>query len=89
MEVDGEYYELGYTLPGQRTGSCAWFNKLSKVLEEYKLESDAGLPALFFRKPEKGKPGFMVLSHVDDLEVFGSSKEFKELVTFLEGKVES
>ena len=28
VEVDGEYYELGFTLPGQRIGSSAWFNKL-------------------------------------------------------------
>ena len=27
VEVDGEWCELGYTLPGQRTGSSAWFNK--------------------------------------------------------------
>ena len=35
VEVDGKYYELGFTLPGQRIGSSAWFNKLKGYLEEY------------------------------------------------------
>ena len=26
VEVDGKYCELGFTLPGQRIGSSAWFN---------------------------------------------------------------
>ena len=34
VEVDGKYYELGFTLPGQRIGSSAWFNKLKGYLEE-------------------------------------------------------
>ena len=56
VEVDGEYYELGFTLPGQRIGSSAWFNKLKGYLEEY------GMPQkqrdiLFHRaKPQEGYP---------------------------------
>ena len=59
VEVDGKYYELGFTLPGQRIGSSAWFNKLKGYLEEYGLKSDEGLPALFYRRPDKGL-GFRV-----------------------------
>ena len=44
VEVDGEYYELGYTLPGQRAGSNAWFNKFQGIVEKYGLKSDDGLP---------------------------------------------
>ena len=47
VEVDGSRYELGYTLPGQRTGSSAWFNKLQGIVEQHGLKSDDGLPALF------------------------------------------
>ena len=47
VEVDGEYYELGYTLPGQCAGSSAWFNKFQGIVEKYGLKSDDGLPALF------------------------------------------
>ena len=55
VEVDGEYYELGFTLPGQRIGSSAWFNKLKGYLEEYGMKSDDGLPALFSKMPKKWK----------------------------------
>ena len=47
-EVDVEYYELGYTLPGQRAGSSAWFNKLQGIVEKFGLKSDDGLQAFFF-----------------------------------------
>ena len=80
VEVDGEYYELGYTLPGQRTGSSAWFNKLQGIVENYGLKSDEGLPALFYRLPNGNEPGIIILSHVDDLEVFASRRGFEDLV---------
>ena len=38
VEVDGEYYELEFTLPGQRIGSSAWFNKLKGSLEEFGMK---------------------------------------------------
>ena len=38
VEVDGEYYELEFTLPGQRIGSSAWFNKLKGYLEEFGMK---------------------------------------------------
>ena len=80
MEVDGGYYELGYTLPGQRTGSSAWFNKLQGIVEKSGLKSDDGLPALFYRLPKNGEPGIIILSHVDDLEVFATREGFEDLV---------
>ena len=86
VEVDGKYYELGFTLPGQRIGSSAWFNKLKGYLEEYGLKSDEGLPALFYRRPEKGKAGMVVLSHVDDMELYATKEEFQELIEFLRKK---
>ena len=55
VEVDGKYYELGFTLPGQRIGSSAWFNKLKGYLEEFGLTSDDGLRALFYKRPEEGQ----------------------------------
>ena len=54
VEIDGNYYELGYTLPGQRTGSSAWFNKLQGIVEKHGLKSDEGLPALFYKLPKDG-----------------------------------
>ena len=45
VEDDGEYFELEYTLHGQRTGPSALFNKLSGIVEKYGLKSDDGLPA--------------------------------------------
>ena len=69
VEVGGRYYQLGYTLPGQRIGSSAWFGKLKGYLEEFGLKSDDGLPALFFKRPEKGQKRMIVLSHVDDMEL--------------------
>ena len=86
VEVDGKYYELGFTLPGQRVGSSAWFNKLKGYLEEYGLKSDEGLPALFYRRQEKGKAGMVVLSHVDDMELYATEKEFQGLIEFLRKK---
>ena len=80
VEVDGEYYELGYTLPGQRTGSSAWFNKLQGIVEKYGLKSDDGLPALFHRLPQNGEPRIIILSHVDNLEVFATKEGFEDLV---------
>ena len=87
MEVYGRYYQLGFTLPGQRIGSSAWFGKLKGCLEEFGLKSDDGLPALFFKRPESGKKGMIVLSHVDDMELYASREEFHRLVEFLKEKV--
>ena len=86
VEVDGEWYELGYTLPGQRTGSSAWFNKLQGVVEKHGLKSDDGLPALFYRLPKDGEPGIIILSHVDDLEVFATKRGFEDLVKKLKAE---
>ena len=86
VEVDGRYYQLGFTLPGQRIESSAWFGKLKGYLEEFGLKSDDGLPALFFKRPENGKQGMIVLSHVDDMELYASKEEFHRLVEFLKGK---
>ena len=86
VEVDGEWYELGYTLPGQRTGSSAWFNKLQGVVEKHGLKSDDGLPALFYRLPKDGEPGIIIRSHVDDLEVFATKGGFEDLVKKLKAE---
>ena len=86
VEVDGEWYELGYTLPGQRTGSSAWFNKLQGIVEQHGLKSDDGLPALFYRLPKDGEPGIIILSHVDDLEVFATKRGFEDLVKKLKAE---
>ena len=86
VEVDGKWYELGYTLPGQRTGSSAWFNKLQGIVEKYGLKSDDGLPALFYRLPKDGEPGIIILSHVDDLEVFATKRGFEDLVKKLKAE---
>ena len=80
------WYELGYTLPGQRTGSSAWFNKLQGIVEKYGLKSDDGLPALFYRLPKDGEPGIIILSHVDDLEVFATKGGFEDLVKKLKAE---
>ena len=74
VEVHGEYYELGFTLPGQRIGSSARFNKLKGYLEEFGMKSDEGLPALFYRRPEKNGKGIIVLTHVDDMELLQQRK---------------
>ena len=87
VEVDSRYYQLGYTLPGQRIGSSAWFGKLKGYLEEFGLKSDDGLPALFFKRPEKGQKGMIVLSHVDDMELYASREDFHRLVDFVKGKL--
>ena len=86
VEIDGNYYELGYTLPGQRTGSSAWFNKLQGIVEQHGLKSDEGLPALFYKLPKDGEPGIIILSHVDDLEIFATKNGFKDLVKRLEAE---
>ena len=86
VEVDGSWYELGYTLPGQRTGSSAWFNKLQGSVEKHGLKSDDGLPALFYRLPKDGEPGIVILFHVDDLEVFATKRGFEDLVKKLKTK---
>ena len=86
VEIDGNYYELGYTLPGQRTGSSAWFNKLQGIVEKHGLKSDEGLPALFYKLPKDGEPGIIILSHVDDLEIFATKHGFKDLVKKLEAE---
>ena len=86
VEVDGEYYELGFTLPGQRIGSSAWFNKLKGYLEEYGMKSDDGLPALFSKMPNKDGKGIILLTHVDDMELYASKEDFEKLVEFLKGK---
>ena len=86
VEVDGSWYELGYTLPGQRTGSSAWFNKLQGIVEKHGLKSDDGLPALFYRLPKDGEPGIIILSHVDDLEVFATKRGFEDLVKKLKAE---
>eukprot|EP00439_Symbiodinium_sp_Y106_P061355 s5691_g9.t1 len=86
VEVDGEYYELGFTLPGQRIGSSAWFNKLKGHLEEYRMTSDSGLPALFSKMPSKTGKGMIVLTHVDDMELYASREDFEKLVEFLRSK---
>ena len=86
VEIDGNYYELGYTLPGQRTGSSAWFNKLQGIVEKHGLKSDEGLPALFYKLPKDGEPGIIILSHVDDLEIFATKNGFKDLVKKLEAE---
>ena len=86
VEIDGNYYELGHTLPGQRTGSSAWFNKLQGIVEKHGLKSDEGLPALFYKLPKDGEPGIIILSHVDDLEIFAAKHGFKDLVKKLEAE---
>ena len=86
VEIDGSYYELGCTLPGQRTGSSAWFNKLEGIVEKHGLKSDEGLPALFYKLPKDGEPGIIILSHVDDLEIFATKRGFKDLVKKLEAE---
>ena len=86
VEIDGNYYELGYTLPGQRTGSSAWFNKLQGIVEKHGLKSDEGLPALFYKLPKDGEPGIIILSHVDDLEIFATKHGFEDLVKKLEAE---
>ena len=80
MEVDGEHVELPYTLPGQRTGSSVWFNKLQGIVEKHGLNPDEGLPALFYQLPKDGEPGIIILSHVDDLEAFATRRGFEDLV---------
>ena len=49
-------------------------------MEKFGLKSDDGLPALFYRLPKNGKPGIIILSHVDDLEVFATKEGFEDLV---------
>ena len=86
VEVDGEYYELGFTLPGQRIGSSAWCNKLKGYLEEYGMTSDNGLPALFSKMPSKNGKGIILLTYVDDMELYASKEDFENLVEFLKSK---
>ena len=89
VTVGDEDFELGFTLPGQRIGSSAWFGKLQGILEEYgleSLESDSGLPALFFRLPKDGKDGMILLSHVVDMEVMAIGKDFENLTKFMKEK---
>ena len=86
VEVDGSWCELGCTLPGQRAGSSAWFNKLQEIVEKYGLKSDDGLPAFFYRLPKDGESGIIILSHVDDLEVFATKRGFEDLVKKLKAE---
>ncbi|OLP76193.1 hypothetical protein AK812_SmicGene43904 [Symbiodinium microadriaticum] len=57
-----------------------------RYLEEFGLKSDDGFPALFFQRPERGEKGMIVLSLVDDMELYASKEEFHRLVEFLKGK---
>ena len=70
VEVDGEFYELGYILPGQRIGSSAWFTKLKGYLEKYRFAIENELSALFSRLPDKDRFGEIILSHDDDMELY-------------------
>ena len=50
------------------------------------MKSDDGLPALFYRLPKDGEPGVIVLSHVDDLEVFATKRGSEDLVKKLKAE---
>ena len=83
VEVDGEYYELGFTLPGQRIGSSAWSNKLKGYLEEYGMKSDDGLPALFSKDAEQE---WKRNHFIDSCRRHGAlciEEDFEKLVEFL------
>ena len=55
-------------------------------MEKHGLKSDDGLPALFERLPKDGEPGIIILSHVDDLEVFATRRGFEDLVKKLKAE---
>ena len=59
---------------------------LKGYLEEFGMKSDEGLPALFYQRPGKNGQGIIVLTHVDDMELYASNRDFKKLVEFLRSK---
>ena len=76
VSFGGKWYQLAYTLPGQRTGSSDWFDFLKEILVEEGMESDVGLPSLFYKHPGRnGEGGVLMSTHVDDLEVFGKKTD--------------
>ena len=84
VSFGGKWYQLAYTLPGQRTGSRDWFDFLKEILVEEGMESDVGLPSLFYKHPERnGEGGVLMSTHVDDLEVFGKEKQTNDVVELL------
>ncbi|CAE7276038.1 unnamed protein product, partial [Symbiodinium sp. KB8] len=76
----------GYTLGSIDVGDAYLMVEQDGYLEEFGLKSDDGLPALFFKRPEDGEKGMIVLSHVDDMELYASREDFHRLVDFLKGK---
>ena len=84
VSFGGKWYQLAYTLPGQRTGSSDWFDFLKEILVEEGMESDVGLPSLFYKHPGRnGEGGVLMSTHVDDLEVFGKEKQTNDVVELL------
>ncbi|CAE7286480.1 unnamed protein product [Symbiodinium sp. CCMP2592] len=84
VSLGGKWYQLQYTLPGQRTGSSDWFEHLREILEKEKMVSDVGLPSFFYKFSETpGEGGTLMSTHVDDLEVFGKPKENQAVVDLL------
>ena len=55
-------------------------------LKEYGMTSDSRLPALFSKMPSKNGKGMIVLTHVDDMELYASRNDFEKLVEFLRSK---
>ena len=55
-------------------------------LKEYGMTSDSRLPALFSKMPSKNGKGMIVLTHVDDMELYASKEDFANLVEFLKSK---
>ena len=51
-------------------------------MEKYGLKSDDGVPAL----PKDGEPEIIILSHVDNLEVFATKHGFEDLVSKLKAE---
>ena len=50
------------------------------------MKSDDGLPALFSKMPNKNGKGIILLTHVDDMELYAPREDFEKLVEFLKSK---
>ena len=77
VECNGEFFELGRCLPGQRVGSKAWYDHLGKVARGQGLRPYPANPAVFYKV---GRTPLMMSSHVDDRQLVGSQQDVEKLL---------
>ena len=83
VECNGEFFELGRCLPGQRVGSKAWYDHLGKVARDQGLQPYPANPAVFYKV---GRTPLVMSSHVDDLQLVEVNKMLRSSLTASESR---